>query len=168
MQLHITRKTVRRFSSLGDDRSAITADFALDPAGGAVLRSQMAAVVSSWEAARDFIETDNSLKAEARVLGTPRALSSSDMTALRRAVEAAFGGISEKECPSNSYIASKLEELEDGELLASPLDEIVSREDGGAAQLDLSSSLDSQGRLRVPSQSPRLGCLPPRRNTGPS
>ena len=34
-------KTVRRFSSLGDDRislrAAITADFALDPAGGAIL-----------------------------------------------------------------------------------------------------------------------------------
>ena len=72
-------KTVRRFSSLGDDRitlrAAITSNFGLDPAAGAIQRSQMAA--------RDFIETDNRLKAEARVLGTPRALSSSDKTAMR-------------------------------------------------------------------------------------
>ena len=145
--------SVRRFSSIGDDRAsvraAIAADYALDPAQGPAVRSQLAAVVSAWESSRDYIETDNRLKAEARVLGTPRALSTGDKIAMRRAVEAAHGLIPDKECPANTYLQAKLEELEEGELVAAPLDEVVSRADGAASSLDLSPSLDSAGRLRV-------------------
>jgi hypothetical protein len=145
--------SVRRFSSMGDDRAsvraAVAADYALDPGMGPATRSQLAAVVSAWESSRDYIETDNRLKAEARVLGTPRALSTGDKIAMRKAVESAHGLVPDKECPANTYLQSKLEELEEGELVAAPLDEVVSRADGAASSLDLSPSLDSAGRLRV-------------------
>jgi uncharacterized membrane protein YgcG len=113
------------------------------------------AVVSAWEASSDFIEADTKIRAEAKILGTPRALSAGDKMAMRKAVETAYGKIPEKECPSNVYIASKLEDLEDGELVASPLDEIISRADGCSAQLDLASSLDVQGRLKVTKTKPK-------------
>jgi hypothetical protein len=53
-------RTVRRFSTLGDDRAsvraALLADFGLNPATGAAVRAQVGAVVSAWEASSDFFE----------------------------------------------------------------------------------------------------------------
>ena len=161
LQFDITQhyKTVRRFSALGDDRAsvraALLADFALNPADGAAVRAQVGAVVSAWEASSDFIEADMKIRAEPKILGTPRSLSAGDKLAMGKAVETTFGKIAEKECPSNVYIASKLEDLEEGELVASPLDEIISRADGCSAQLDLASSLDAQGRLKVTKSKPK-------------
>jgi hypothetical protein len=108
-------RTVRRFSTLGVDRAsvraALLADFGLNPATGAVVRAQVGAVVSAWEASSDFIEADTKIRTEAKILGIPQALSAGDKLAMRKAVDTAYGKIPEKECPSNVYFASKLEDL---------------------------------------------------------
>jgi hypothetical protein len=53
-------RTVRRFSTLGEDRAsvraALLAEFGLNPATGAAVRAQVGAVVSAWEASSEFIE----------------------------------------------------------------------------------------------------------------
>ena len=152
-------KTVRRFSALGDDRAsvraALLADFTLNPAEGAAVIAQVGAVVSAWEASSDFIEANTKISAVPKFSGTPRSLSAGDKLAVGKDVVTTFGRIAEKECPSNAYIASKLEDLEEGELVASSLDEIFSRADGCSAQLDLASSSDAHGRLMVTKSKPK-------------
>ena len=149
-------KTVRLFSAIGDDRpsvrAAMTADFGLDPTANAAARASLATVVSAWESSKDFTETENRLRAEARALGSPKVVTTGDKLAMRKAVENVFGKIPDKECPCVAYIASKMEELEEGELIASPMDEMVSREEATPTELELSSSIDTVGRLRVTKQ----------------
>ena len=112
-------KSVRRFSALADDRAgvrqALQADFNLraDSAQG---RAAVASVVAAWDTAKHAHEEDIKIRQEAKGLGT--------------AVETARGEeISEKDQPSTDYVAMLLEEIEQDEVTAHPLDEIVSRRD---------------------------------------
>ena len=63
------------------------------------------------------------------------------------AVETAYGRLQESEIPANEYIAVKLEEVKNGEPIASPLDEIVSKQEKNTSSLQ--TSLDAAGHLRV-------------------
>jgi hypothetical protein len=144
-------KSVRRFASMADDRTdlkkALKDDFALDAGAGATERAKVAAVICAFESARDFMEPEVKLRAEQKVLGAPRSVSAADKTIMRKAVETTFGLIPEKECPSPEYLALKLEEMEDGEFVASPLDLITSRAE--TTGLDIETSLDASGLMRV-------------------
>ena len=143
--------SVKKFSSAADNRAEVrtmcTQDFALDPTAGADVRAKIATIVSAWECSHDYISKENSLKAESKVLGIPRVVSYTDRAAMKKAVEGAFSRIPDKECPGPTYIATKVEEIEQNEPTAAPLDEIESCED--SLLLGLQSSLDSTGRLRV-------------------
>ena len=144
-------KGVRKFASMADDRAdlkkALKDDFGLDASTNAAARSKVAAIVCAFEAARDFMEQETKLRAEQKVLGTPRTVSAADKTLMRKAVETAYGSIPDKECPSPEYLATKLEEIEDGEYIASPLDQITSRSE--TTGLDIETSMDASGHLRV-------------------
>ncbi|CAJ1436597.1 unnamed protein product [Effrenium voratum] len=63
------------------------------------------------------------------------------------AVETVHGHLPERETPSSDYLSQKLEEIEQGELVASPLDELGNKEE--ALTMSIQSSVDSSGRLRV-------------------
>jgi hypothetical protein len=144
-------RSIKKFSSAADTRAEVrtmcTQDFALDPTAGADVRAKIATIVSAWECTRDYITKENSLKAESKVLGIPRVVSYTDRAAMKKAVENAFARIPDKECPGPTYIATKVEEIEQNEPTAAPLDEIESCED--SLLLGLQSSLDATGRLRV-------------------
>ncbi|CAE8737766.1 unnamed protein product [Polarella glacialis] len=146
-------KSVRLFGTLGDDRSevriALKADYDMDPANGPAIRAQVGAAVCAWESAKDFTQQENKLRAESKILGTPRIVAHSDKLAMKRAVEGAHGKIPDAECPSTDYLSGKIEDIEDGEVMASPLDEVVSRKEAEHATLDLTSAFDGQGRLRL-------------------
>ena len=154
-------KSIKTFAVFADDRSAvrsaITADFSIRP-DSAEDRARIACLVTAWEAARLIREEEAKLKAEAKVLGMQKPLASSDRAAMRLALESVKGyAITEAEEPAAEYLAHKLEQIENGEPTGSYLDEVISRKEAGALQLQ--TSLDNQGRLRITRQKPK-GKLP--------
>ena len=154
-------KSIKTFAVFADDRSAvrsaIAADFSIRP-DSAEDRARIACLVTAWEAARLIREEEAKLKAEAKVLGMQKPLASSDRAAMRLALESVKGyAITEAEEPAAEYLAHKLEQIENGEPTGSYLDEVISRKEAGALQLQ--TSLDNQGRLRITRQKPK-GKLP--------
>ena len=113
----------RKFTALGDDRAAIRAsclqDFAI-VADSPENLSQIAAIVSAWETATEYL-------AEATVLGQPKVLQIHERQAVIRAIEAIHGSLTKAECPSADYLSLKAEETECNEPTAAPLDEILSK-----------------------------------------
>ena len=154
-------KSIRTFAAFADDRaaarSAITADFGIRP-DNAADRAKVACVITAWEAAKLIREEEAKLRAEAKVLGVQKPLAFSDRAAMRVALEAVRGyTVPEAEEPAPEYLAHKLEQIENGEPTASYLDEVISRKESNSLQLQ--TSLDNQGRLRVMRQKPE-GRLP--------
>jgi hypothetical protein len=147
--------SIRRFSGIEDTRAAVRAalitDLDLDPTAagqpGQDARLALSAVVTAWEAARERISQETHMRAEARVLGVTRQVDSTDRTAMKLAVELRFGKIPLHEAPSGDYISHKLEQLEENELVACPLDEVSSMTDA-----DLSATVtgfDNAGRTQL-------------------
>ena len=154
-------KSIRTFAAFADDRgtarTAITADFGVRP-DSAADRARVACVITAWEASKLIREEEAKLRAEAKVLGVQKPLASSDRAAMRAALETVRGySVPESEEPAPEYLAHKLEQIENGEPTASYLDEVISRKESNSLQLQ--TSLDNQGRLRVMRQKPK-GRLP--------
>ena len=142
--------SLRRFNALGDDRAGIRAaclaDFAI-PQDTPDNRAQVAAVVTAWETAQEYVSKEIELRAEAKVLGQPRILQVHERQAMVKAVENIYGTLSESETPSTDYLSIKAEETETNEPTASALDEILSRKEATTSQIQ--SSLDSAGHIKV-------------------
>eukprot|EP00435_Cladocopium_sp_Y103_P025733 s2122_g6.t1 len=142
--------SLRKFSALGDDRPAIRTaclqDFAI-VADSPENRSQIAAVVSAWETAEEYLAKEIELKAEAKVLGQPRVLQIHERQAMLRAVEAIHGVLGESECLASDYLSIKAEETESNEPTAAPLDEILSKLASSHSQIQ--STVDTTGHIRV-------------------
>ena len=153
LQCRVVRhyNSLKIFAAMGDTageiRTAAQADFALDPAASAEARANMAKLVSAWNLAKDLAAKEKELFAESKVLGAPRILQHSERQAMVKAVENSYGRLQESEVPSNEYIALKLEEVENGEPSASPLDEIVLKQEKNTSALQ--TSLDASGHLKV-------------------
>ena len=144
-------RSLRVFIALGettaDIRTALKNDFQVDPNSGADQRAETAKVVSAWTAGRQLYEKETELHAESKVLGMPRNLQHSERQAMLKAVEAALGVLPEHDTPSSEYLAMKVEECENGEILASSLDEITSKTHKNTSSLQ--TSLDTAGHVRV-------------------
>lgn len=144
-------RTVKHFSAFGDTRADIRTackdDFNIDPATGAAERAQVAAIITAWEASKEFVAQENKVRAESRALGVSKPLANTDRAAMRRAVETVHGKKHDHEMPSPEYLAHKMEEIELNEMQASPLDEIASLEDSASSSLQ--SSLDTDGHIRI-------------------
>ena len=142
--------SLRKFSALGDDRAAIRTaclqDFAI--AGDTPEnRSQIAAIVSSWETSKEYLAKEIELKAEAKVLGQPRILQIHERQAMLKAVEAIHRSLNDSECPASDYLSLKAEETEANEPSAAPLDEILSKLASSSSSLQ--STVDSSSHIRV-------------------
>ncbi len=144
-------RTNRKFAAIGDTRAdaraAFQADIPLDPAAGAVQRAELACLVTAWQVSSEMNEKEIQSRVEARNMGIPRQVTFTDRNALVTAFERVHGRLEEKETPSADYLSQKVEEVEQGELMASQLDEIGSKEE--ALTLSIQSSVDSTGRLRI-------------------
>ena len=144
-------KSLRVFTAIADNpadiRTALRTDFQLDPAAGAAERAEAAKIVSAWTAGQQLYEKETELHAESKVMGMPRNLQHSERQAMLRAVETAVGQLSDQDTPSAEYLALKVEECENGEILASSLDEITSKAHKTTASLQ--TSLDTSGHVRV-------------------
>ena len=144
-------RTVRKFSAIGDTRAearqAFIADIPLDPAAGAAQRAALAGLVTAWQVSSELNDKDIQNRAEAKNLGVPRPLTFTDRNALYYAYERVHGALEDKNSPSADYLSQKMEEVEQGELLASNLDEVGSKEE--SLTIAIQSSVDASGRLRV-------------------
>ena len=142
-------RSVALFSSIADTRAdaraALRAEVTVaDTPDG---RAAVAPLVAAWQTCYDMADQERRLKAEAHVLGLPKPLPSNDRMGMRHALERVVGALEEKDEPSSTYLALKLEEVEAGELRAAVLDEVTSVSDEVNAQFQ--SSVDSSGRLRL-------------------
>ena len=128
-------------------RTAAIQEFNLDPGGAAGNRLQLATLVGVWETAREQQTREVQVRAEAKALRQPRPISSQENLAMRRVVENLHGKMQDYEVPSMSYLSDKLEELELNNPQASPLDEILSIDDG--EEQAIVPAFDVAGRLTV-------------------
>ena len=146
-------KTVRKFAALADSkidaRAAFGADLGLDPAGGAVPRAALAGLVTAWQIANETNEKDVQNRAEAKNLGVPRPLTFTDRNALYNAFERVHGRLDDKEAPSADYLSQKMEEIEQGELLASNLDEVGSKDDALTIAIQPTNSEELRIKLKL-------------------
>ena len=144
-------KSLRVFTAIGessaDVRTAVQADFNLDPARDPALRAQVAQVVAAWNAGKELYTKEKEIQAESKVLGVPRHLQHSERLAMLKAVEKVLGHLSDHETPSAEYLALKVEECENGECTAASLDEVSSKADRNTSALQ--TSLDSTGHVRI-------------------
>jgi hypothetical protein len=147
--------SLRRFSGIEDTRQAVRAamviDLALDPTAAGVpgqsARLALSAIITAWEASKERLSKETHLRVEAKVLGVPRQIDMVDRTAMKRAVELLYGRIPTHETPSSDYLSHKMEQLEDNDPSASPLDEVSSMADA-----DLSATVqgwDNSGRSQL-------------------
>eukprot|EP00435_Cladocopium_sp_Y103_P038051 s3525_g10.t1 len=151
-QVSIARRygSLRKFRALGDTRAdirrACLTDFAIaqDTPDG---RAEAAAVVSSWEVAQEYIAKETEIRAEAKILGQPRALQVHERQAMIRAVEDVYGLLQDAEAPSADYLSVKAEETESNEPQAASLDEVSSKKDSNTAEMQ--TGLDATGHIRI-------------------
>ena len=104
-------------------------------------------MVSAWKVAQEYISKEVEIRAEAKVLGQPRALQVHERQAMLKAVELVYGPLQEAEAPSAEYLSVKAEETETNEPQASSLDEVTSKRDSQTAELQ--TGLDSSGHIRI-------------------
>ena len=148
-------KTLRLFSTIADDRTsmrdAMKTDFGLDPTAGGIAgphnRAMAGAMIASWEVARDLLSREAQMRVEAKAHDIPRKLQANEKLAMRRIAERTAGEIPNNEFPHGDYLAAKLEEVENDEVSASPLDEMASVND--TETQTLSSAIDASGRICV-------------------
>ena len=151
----MTLTTLRAFSGVEDTRPLVRQTFArellLDVAAaapdGRAATLALAALVSAWEIAKDQLGRELALRAEAKVLKITRVVSVQDKQGMRRAVENIHGEIPSREIPSADYLSQKLEECENNEPTASPLDEITSLLDAEVSTI--TAALDLSRKVQV-------------------
>ena len=158
LQYNITQEfpNVRRFGALADTRANVRTmlrDIMGIAEDNLVKRAAVAAVVVSWEAAKEYAAKDISLRAEARLLGVNRPVTQTDRAAFIRT----NGEIEEAFEPSDDYLSAKMEEQESHEPAASPLSEVTSKKT--SKTLGIQTSVDSQGVVRIVKQKQK-GQLP--------
>lgn len=153
--INLGYSTLRGFASLDDSRAAVrvalAAELALDvaaaPPAGPNARLALSSLVAAWEISREQFNRELQLRAESKVLKIVRPVSTTDRAGMRRAVETLFGKIPNREAPSTDYISQKLEEIEQGEMIASPLDEVTSQTD--IESPNVTANIDISGKVQI-------------------
>ena len=103
--------------------------------------------MSSWDIYKLQLERELSLRAEAKTLNVQRPLAIQLRVAMRRSLETIHGRLPASELPSAEYVAAKTEEIEQGEPVASCLDEVTSMEDIEAQSV--TANLDLTGKMQI-------------------
>ena len=91
------------------------------------------------------------------MLGVSRPITQTEHQAMRASFEKTFGGIDEVVEPSADYLSTKMEEVENGEIIASPLSDVTSKRK--AKTLGIQTSVDAGGHVRIVKQRSK-GSLP--------
>ncbi len=137
---HVTKVSVFANIESQEDkfREWVREDLGIEARG--VGRVATAQLVDAWEAARRRGRAQADADAEAKTQGRPRELLLGQQLELRNTFEKQVGReVLDKHYPAYTLINSKLTEIEEGELKAEPLDELVShdREDANPGDLNV-------------------------------
>ena len=123
-------------------RSALAVEIGLKHDEDTEARQTIARLLSACESARAQLVAEDKMKVESKLGQTQRIVQCSEMSALRKAVETCIGKLHDDEIPAKSLIASKLEQIESGDLRAEDLREVLCVED---TDVDLFSGIIEQG-----------------------
>ena len=125
--------SVQVFSRVGDTaaevRAFCTRDLGIQVDASSAHRVAHAKVVTAWHAAAQRVERRQAEEADRRVAELPRTLPKAQHLELERAFASTHRELPEREAPAKSYIEWRLEQVEDGELLAEQLKEVISKEE---------------------------------------
>ena len=144
--------TLRLFCGLDETRlevrKAVTTEIGLEHDADTASRKAMALILSAWESARMQVEAEDKMRVESRLGQSQRVVQISAMSAMRKEVEAVCGKLRDSEVPAKSLVAAKLEQLEQGDLQAEDLREVLCLED---KDVDLFSGIieHGTGNLRI-------------------
>ena len=126
-------KSIVLFAGLDETRElvreALKKDLPLDYTSSVPNRLEMAKLVSAWEAARLHLEVNEKNRAEARLGTQQRLVQPNEQHSMRMAVEAVLGKLRDKEVPSRSMLATKLEQIETNQPVVENMTEVASLED---------------------------------------
>eukprot|EP00971_Amphidinium_carterae_P347301 6489233-Amphidinium_carterae.1 len=141
-------------------RAALGSDV-LDPAASPVNRAVTARILAAWEAAGVRVRKRLEADADRKVGDLPRVLPKSSVLELVRAFGTLHFELTDRETPATTFLEKQLEQLEDGELIAAPLNEVISREEEHKDPLGL-CHLQPDGSFKIKRAS-STGSMP----TGP-
>ena len=128
-------KAAATFAVWGDDRAAVRAAIAadvLDPSDAALNAAQQTAartlgnyILSAWIVASQRSVEQARLTTESKLLRLPTIMSRTTLTALRQRYQDEFGRVPDTIWPCAALIEHRMEEIEDGDIVATPLGEII-------------------------------------------
>ena len=126
--------SLRIFGGLEESREELRAvfkdDFGLNPAGNIEIRKEVSKLLCVWESARMQRKCQEQNRQDAKLGVQQRLVQNTEYAAMRAAVETMHGrSLKDREVPSKSLIALKLEQVEDGAPVAEDLREVTSLED---------------------------------------
>ena len=122
-------------------RTLLKDDVGLDPAGGTQHKSMTARILAAWDAAGKRSSKLRDEEAAQRAGDLPRHATKSKHLELTRAYKAAHRELREKERPAPAYLDWRFEQVEDGELKAEALSEVINREEAADDDWDGGSSM---------------------------
>ena len=121
------------FAELGSDVDAVRKifkdDVGLDPDKGAKERAMTARLVATWRSAQTRSELQLKREAEQRVGDLPRTIPKPVHIEMRRAFTRAHEDLPKKLTPAPVYIEGKISQMEDGELVAESLADVLTVRD---------------------------------------
>ena len=125
--------TVNKFAQLEDSAEQIRA-FGLEELnfkneGGLKSRAFCAALVDSWEEAKELAKVQRAEAAVARVTRQPVTLIRNEHTLMRVAYETQYGELDDDLVPATSYVERKFQDVTEGSYRAETLQEVVAMED---------------------------------------
>ena len=147
-------KSVRRIAAIDDGqagaRAALKQLAGIEDADNPEQKLALTILVDIWNICRVTAEKEIEAKAQAAVAGATKPISNNDRTAMKKIVEKSRGPkatLPDDEVPSQVYLTAKVDEVEQNEPRASPLDEISHTEH--KTEADLSIGLDPKGVVKT-------------------
>ena len=110
-------------------RKALKDELPLDYSADAESRRNMALLLAVWDACRLHLAVQEKNKTDAKMGVQARNVPSTEHAAMRLAVEKLYGKLKDKELPSKTFLAQKLEQVEDNAPQAEDLRDVTSLED---------------------------------------
>lgn len=138
--------TLRLFSGIDESRlevrAALAVEIGLKHDDNTQARQSVAVLLSAWESSRSQLVAEDRMRVESKLGQTHRIVQTSELSAMRQAVEAQVGQLQDDEVPAKSLIATKLEQIETLELKAEDLREVLCADD---TEVDVFSGIIEHG-----------------------
>ena len=154
--------SLRSFAGIDESAAGVREalkQMGLDASTNLAMRKDVALLVSVWESSRTQRSYQEKNKQEARAGGQLRLVQTTEYAAMRSAVEQTLGRLKDKEAPSKSLVAAKLEQVEDGAPIAEDLREATSFED---AEVEAYSAVIDPGSNTLKIRPGKCSTTPPR------